>query len=330
MLDGEALERIRGRKSLLAFSGGVDSTALYHLLKELKTDFDIATVNYCSRAQSVEEENYAKELAARDNRRLYLHRCSLSTSDFERRAREERYRFFEKIIREEGYENLITAHQLDDMLEWGLMQLCKGCGTVEFVGMRPVEEREGYFLVRPLLFTPKKRLLDYLEERGIKYFFDESNLSPKYTRNRFRKEAASFLMRECADGVARSFRYMLKDKEILAQKGEELFRCGRAVLLRKPDDEAAALRLIDSYLKKSGYLLSAAQKEEILKQRSVVVGGEWAVDISGPGIWIAPYSLEKMPKDFKELCRRLKIPPKVRPYLLSCGADEEMLSSLPF
>ena len=329
MLDEEALEQLRGSKSLLAFSGGVDSSALYHLLKEKDIDFDIAIVNYQTRPQSLEEESYAKELAARDNRKIHLHRCKIPANDFEHRAREERYTFFEDIISRFGYENLITAHQLDDMLEWGLMQLCKGCGTVEFVGMQPVEQREGYRIVRPLLFTPKKRLLEYLETADIRYFFDETNLSDRHTRNRFRKEAGAFLMQECAEGIGRSFRYMLNDKKELLQHDESIFRLRKLTLFRRPQSETAAIRRIDRSLKQKGYLLSAAQKEEILKKGSVVVGGEWAVVITDSGIWIAPYMDAIMPKTFKELCRKLKIPPKIRPYLFYLGADEELLSSIP-
>jgi len=300
MLDEEALEQLRGSKSLLAFSGGVDSSALYHLLQERDIDFDIAIVNYRTRPQCMEEERYAKELAERDGKRVYVHRCSISSGDFERLAREERYTFFEDLIARYGYDNLITAHQLDDMLEWGLMQLCKGCGTVEFVGMRPVERREGYHLVRPLLFTPKKRLLDYLKEHKTRYFIDETNLSDRHTRNRFRKEAASFLMEECADGIARSFRYMLKDKDELLKHGETLFALGKLTLIRRPKSDTAAIRLVDRDLKSKGYILSAAQKEEILKRGSAVVGGEWAVAIAH----------------------------ERRPYLFYIGADEELLSSL--
>ena len=54
---------IKNQKNLLAFSAGIDSSALFFLLLEQNIPFDIAIVNYNQREQSKEEVSYAKELA---------------------------------------------------------------------------------------------------------------------------------------------------------------------------------------------------------------------------------------------------------------------------
>jgi tRNA(Ile)-lysidine synthase len=328
MLEAEALEPLRRGRNLLAFSGGVDSTALYHLLEEEGIPFDLAMVNYKTRAQSDEEEAYARTLAQKADRRLHIETVPMDAKEsrFEERARRVRYDFFERLAREHGYENLVTAHQLDDLLEWGLMQLCRGCGVAELVGMAPVQRRKIYTLVRPLLFTPKERLLAYLKEREIPYFVDESNLSTRHTRNRFRQQAARFLMEECGEGIARSFRYLLADKRALLPDIDPLFDCEALTLWRRPASDAAAVRQIDRVLKEKGYLLSGAQKEEILRQGSAVVGGRWAVVMEPERIWAAPYVEATMPRAFRERCRRARIPEKVRPYLFVAGCLEALLS----
>ena len=328
MLEPEALQQLRNRKNLLAFSAGIDSTALYHLLKEKKIPFDIALVNYKSRPQSDEEASYAKSLAEQDGKKLFLLERKVEGRDFEHRARKIRYTFFENIIAEERYENLVTAHQLDDMLEWALMQLCKGCGTAEMVGMQPVEERKCYTLVRPLLFTPKTSLLSYLEERQIHYFVDTSNLEERYTRNRFRHQAAAFLMEECSEGIARSFRYLLADKQSLLPPQNAIFRYKNLTLFKRPESELQTIRLVDRQLKENGYLLTRAQKEEIVNNRSVVIGGIWVVEITERFVWIAPYTKTEMPKQFRERCRSSKIPEKIRPYLFVTDGLERLLSAL--
>ena len=44
-------ELIKTKKNLLAFSAGIDSTALFFLLLDNNIHFDIAIVNYNQRAQ---------------------------------------------------------------------------------------------------------------------------------------------------------------------------------------------------------------------------------------------------------------------------------------
>ena len=119
---------IRNQKNLLAFSAGVDSSALFFLLLENNVPFDIAIVNYNLRAQSKEEISYAKELSHTYKKEIFIYETKLdSNSNFEKNARDIRYAFFEKIIKEHHYANLITAHQLNDKLEWFMMQLSKPC-----------------------------------------------------------------------------------------------------------------------------------------------------------------------------------------------------------
>jgi len=122
------LEQFKDKKNLLAFSGGVDSTALFFLMQEAGVSFDIATVDYGIRQESKDEVAYAKTLAAKYNKKLFLHEAKKIETNFEHTARKVRYSFFDKVIESCGYENLITAHQLDDRFEWFLMQLGRGAG----------------------------------------------------------------------------------------------------------------------------------------------------------------------------------------------------------
>jgi len=55
-LNREALDTLRGGKSLLAFSGGVDSSALLFLLRDKGIEFDIALVNYQTRLEEPDRE----------------------------------------------------------------------------------------------------------------------------------------------------------------------------------------------------------------------------------------------------------------------------------
>ena len=313
------LASLRHTKNLLAFSGGGDSTALFFLLLEHNIPFDIAHVNYQTRAQSNDEEAYAKTLADTYTKQLFTLTCKLEESNFEHLAREERYAFFTHVIHENGYQTLLTAHHLGDQLEWFLMQLTRGAGLVEMLGMQEVEEREHYTIVRPLLHISKQTLQNYLQQRNIIYFNDESNNSLKHIRNQFRHHYANPLLEAYEAGIAKSFAYLQEDKKRLlphvATRIHDLF------IIPKESDDLMNIRQIDKALKLLGLLPSKAQRDEILRTKSCVIGGKIAICYTDEKIFIAPYCKIDMDKKFKEACRKEHIPSKIRPYLYIAGID---------
>ena len=317
-------------KCLLAFSFGLDSTALYHLLAESGIDFDIALVNYGIREQAGEEEAAARELAARDGRRIYVTRAPRWESDFEARARKFRYNFFESLIEEHGYENLLTGHQLNDRLEWMMMRLFRGAGTVELMGMKAVSERQtpdgkSYRLIRPLLETPRHVLEAYLRERELPWFHDVSNESDAFERNRFRPFLET-LIREHSPGIRRTFEYLEQDAKLLSENYEEIFAKGKLRIYRIHDRRIVPLAASKA-LKKLGYLLSSSEREMLKEKNSIVSGRRWAIELSGEYLYIAPYIRDlPMPKSFREQCRLRQIPPKIRPWLYREGIHPQNLS----
>ena len=141
-LDLEFLEDLKAGKNLLAFSGGVDSSALYFLLKSYGIPFDVAIVDYGIRRQSALEVSYARNLCFMDNKQCFVKEVQKIQGNFENEARKVRYAFFESLIKAQGYTHLILAHQLNDALEWFLMQFCKGT-SLERMQMSPKSQKIG-------------------------------------------------------------------------------------------------------------------------------------------------------------------------------------------
>jgi len=310
------------KKNLLAFSAGIDSSALFFLLIENNIKFDIAIVDYGIREQSKQEVAHAKALAKKYKLFCHTIRAPKFESHFEKYARDFRYEFFDSLVTIEGYDNILTAHQLNDQLEWLLMRFTKGAGLTELLGLETFSQRENYILIRPLLNYSKQELLKYLKENKYPYFIDKSNKDIKYERNKFRLQYADMLLDSYEEGIRRTFSYLHKDKITLESYYELIFQEKYLFILKLENTQARA-RAADFILKKLGYLLSAPQRHQIEKEKSIVIGGSWAIESRMNLLYIAPYIHLSMPKKFKELCRENKIPAKIRPYILKENIDPE-------
>ena len=299
-------------KNLLAFSAGVDSTALFFYLLEKNIPFDIAIVNYHTRATSDEEVEYAKNLAKKYNKKIFIKDCFLDKFS-EKKARDCRYKFFEEIIKKEGYKTLILAHQLNDRFEWFLMQLSKGAGLKELIAMEEFEKRDFYTIWRPFYNFSRDEILEYLHKNNIKYFIDESNFNEKYKRNFFRKHFSNEFIKLFKDGVKRSFEYLEEDKKLLFK--EDWQNIKKLYFFPKSNPQID-IKKVDIIAKKLGILLTKAQRDEIIKTNfSCVIQGKLAIDSNNEKIFIAPFIKTTLDKEFKETMRKNKIPPKVRGYI---------------
>ena len=327
MLSQKSKELLTSSKNLLAFSAGVDSTALLFLLREHDITFDIAIVDYGLREQSSQEIAYAQELAEKYGFECFVKKAPKITANFEAEARKIRYDFFEELIYSRKYENLLTAHHLGDRLEWMLMQFCKGAGSVELCGMREIELREGYKLIRPLLQHDKEDLLAYLRTNSIQYFLDASNSDEKYTRNSFRKKYAEPLLQEYKNGIIKSFEYLETDSEMLIQKTDILQK--NALACFKKSSSRSNIYHIDKYLKSLGHIITKEERKLLREQKTAIIGRKYVITHVQDYICIAPFiKSEKFSKEFKEQMRLLKIEPKLRGYLAEDAEAVAFLSLL--
>ncbi|EAJ6318442.1 tRNA lysidine(34) synthetase TilS [Campylobacter coli] len=316
----EILSLLKKGRNLLAFSYGSDSSALFRFLVQKKIDFDLVMINYKTRKNSDLEEQKAKELALEFHKKIFIKSAPVIKGNFEKEARDFRYDFFEKICLEQNYSNLILAHHLNDQLEWFLMQLSRGAGLAEILGMQECEKRSNYTLLRPLLFMSKDEILSYLKENDIFYFQDESNENEKYFRNYIRKNFSNAFVSEFHQGLKRSFSYLDKDRKKLYD-----FENIKEIqgLLICPKNES----LIAKAVKMKGLLLSAAQRKEFLKG-DCVLGGKIGIVYKDEKAIVFKYeTCQKLPKEFKEACRIAKIPRLLRAYLYNHKID---ISSLNF
>ena len=97
-------------------------------------------------------------------------------------ARRLRYEWFDKLCEERRYDRVAIAHHADDSVETFFINLIRGTGLRGLTGIGVVNGR----LIRPLLFSQRKEIIDYALTNKIPYREDSTNASTKYLRNKFR------------------------------------------------------------------------------------------------------------------------------------------------
>jgi tRNA(Ile)-lysidine synthase len=190
-----------GYRVVVAVSGGPDSVCLFHLLRELAPRLGviidgIAHLNHKLRGEASEEDEcFVAALAAQFNVPFYLEKEHVADAggNLEQSARRARQAFFERLIREGAGDCVATGHTRDDQAETVLFRILRGSGLSGLAGILPVT-REG--LIRPLLEVTRAEVKEFLRARGIAWREDETNLEPRFARNRIRNQLLPQLARE--------------------------------------------------------------------------------------------------------------------------------------
>ncbi|UUC44902.1 tRNA lysidine(34) synthetase TilS [Flavobacterium cerinum] len=187
---------LKGKKLLLAISGGIDSTVLLHLFHALPYEIAVAHCNFSLRGdESDGDERFVSEFCTEQNIRFLTIRFNTQEYATSRKlsiqlaARELRYNWFQRLIDEEGYDYLLTAHHLDDALETFLINLTRGTGLD---GLTGIPGQNGQTL-RPLLPFSRVEIENYARDNAINWREDSSNASDKYVRNRLRHQVVPVL-----------------------------------------------------------------------------------------------------------------------------------------
>jgi len=189
---------------VVAVSSGPDSMALLNLVLELKKEkklkIVIGHINHNLREESEEEYEFTRQYAIdHDCEFEWTKFNEYETSSIENEARERRYEFFESILKKHNSKYLLTAHHGDDLIETILMRLTRGSSLSGYAGFKKISVRNGYKILRPLIYYTKEDILNYLNKNNIPYRIDKTNFSKKYTRNRYRLDILPLLKNEDKD-----------------------------------------------------------------------------------------------------------------------------------
>ena len=180
---------LKGKKILLATSGGLDSMVMADLFQKMNFDIAIAHCNFQLRGlESFGDQNFIQEYAERNKITFFI--TQFDTENFAKdyklsiqiAARTLRYDWFYELLETKNYDYLLTAHHLDDNVETFLINLTRGTGLDGLTGIPEQNEK----IIRPLLIFSRDEIEDYAKENNIQWREDSSNASDKYLRNKIR------------------------------------------------------------------------------------------------------------------------------------------------
>ena len=177
----------------VALSGGADSLVLLNELKKLKKDnnFNLIAIhiNHNIQKDSKKWKTFCEDICKKNEIKFITHslkRKKNSSSNLEKKLRDERYRFFEKTLEKNSI--LFMAHHLDDVIETFFLSALRGSG-IEGLSSIPKERVLGKGkLVRPFLNISKSEILERAKKDKLKFIKDPSNKDNSFNRNYLRNE----------------------------------------------------------------------------------------------------------------------------------------------
>ena len=194
---------------VIAYSGGVDSTALLHLACRSSLKVVALHVNHRLSQKSDSWEQHCRKFAVQFGAAFYskLLTPPVPKINIEHWARSERYRFFTEVVAKYPSSILFTAHHLEDQAETFLLNALRGSGIEGLAGIGADQALGAGHLIRPLLKYHKSALVDYCKGHQLSWVEDDSNLFEDYRRNVIRHQVMPVLYRivpEAAKLIARS------------------------------------------------------------------------------------------------------------------------------
>lgn len=175
---------------LVAYSGGLDSHVLLHLMSRIP-DIAIRAVHIDHGLQDVSPwwSRHCRDICSEFG--IPLERISLnldvpSGQSIEAYARNKRYEAFMELLEPE--EVLLTAHHQNDQAETLLIQLLRGAGVAGLASMPMIAGFSEGQHFRPFLNLSREQLEAYADHYDLNFVEDASNADMRFDRNFLRHQ----------------------------------------------------------------------------------------------------------------------------------------------
>jgi tRNA(Ile)-lysidine synthetase, N-terminal domain len=137
----KVLNKYHAKRVLIAVSGGVDSMALLTIVSRLlnKNDFGVINVDHDLRPESAAEVEFLRNYCEQHGFKFYTTKWQDHPKEdigMEAAGRKFRYDFFAKIMKQDNYDTLLTAHHANDLSENILMKMIRSGNIYEVTSLK--------------------------------------------------------------------------------------------------------------------------------------------------------------------------------------------------
>ncbi len=211
----------------IAYSGGLDSCVLLHLLVRLARQQSLPPISAIHVHHGLQSgadawAEHCHETCRALGVPLEVVRVRVADSaSLENAARKARYAAFEGRLGEG--EVLLTAQHRDDQAETMLFRLLRGAGLKGLAAMPPARALRRGRLVRPLLDVSRAELEAWARAEGLSWIEDPSNASLDHSRNYLRHQVFPVLEQRwpaATASMARAAGHLAEAQELLDELAE--------------------------------------------------------------------------------------------------------------
>lgn len=167
----------------LAYSGGLDSSVLLHILSQRTLPLKAIYVNHQLSSNSHQWQRHCESIASELNVPIICESVTVKNCGrgIEHAAREKRYEVFSRLTKKNDV--ILFAHHRDDLVETVMFRLARGAGLNGLIGIKQQRSLGSATLLRPLLSYTKEEIQEYALTHGIRWVEDESNQDDVFDRN---------------------------------------------------------------------------------------------------------------------------------------------------
>ena len=188
---------------VVAYSGGVDSHVLLHLMAQMAKleqggdplpKIEAIHINHQLQPDSDQWAEHCLQQAAMLGIALTVYCVDVDGNkreSVEERARKARYRCFEQQL--QARDLLLMAHHLDDQVETVFLRLLRGAGSRGMAAIPHYRQVGCAELFRPLLDIPRSAIEHYAKQQGLQWVDDPSNKNSDIDRNFLRLQLLPLL-----------------------------------------------------------------------------------------------------------------------------------------